>query len=413
MVRVCDAIMGSGKSQSAISYMNERPARKFVYITPYLDEAERIARSCPALRFVQPSGTLPSCGFSKLEHTRLLLDAGENIATTHAAFRAYTDDMAASIARHGYTLIVDEAVDVFREAHYSDGDISLLLEGGYLRCENGVYLPADKAYTGNRFRDLFEMFRCGNLIPVERPSGSRQFFYWAVPCDILRAFSDVFILTYLFESSDFRRFLDVCGIAYQHIGIRREDGVYRFSPSADYVPPYVAELRHRVQIYEGKLNRIGDKPTALSMNWMGAHREQRAQLKNHLYNYMRNIRHAPGSRILWTTYKRYEAELRGRGFYRGFLECNRKASNAFRERDTLAYCVNLYANPRKVDFFAQYGIDCDSDGYALSTMLQWIWRSAIRDGGEIGIYIPSSRMRALFQAWLEDPVPSGVGCPKK
>ncbi len=33
-IKVCDAIMGSGKSSAAISYMNEHPNQKFIYITP-------------------------------------------------------------------------------------------------------------------------------------------------------------------------------------------------------------------------------------------------------------------------------------------------------------------------------------------------------------------------------------------
>jgi len=33
-------------------------------------------------------------------------------------------------------------------------------------------------------------------------------------------------------------------------------------------------------------------------------------------------------------------------------------------------------------------------------MIQWIWRSAIRDGKEIWVYIPSRRMRELLKKWL-------------
>lgn len=43
----------------------------------------------------------------------------------------------------------------------------------------------------------------------------------------------------------------------------------------------------------------------------------------------------------------------------------------------------------------------DEDAYALSEMLQWIWRSSIRDGKPINIYIPSKRMRTLLMNWLE------------
>ena len=54
MIYVCDALMGSGKSSSCISYINEHPDKRYVYITPYLDEATRIAVACPEAHFVEP-----------------------------------------------------------------------------------------------------------------------------------------------------------------------------------------------------------------------------------------------------------------------------------------------------------------------------------------------------------------------
>ena len=42
----------------------------------------------------------------------------------------------------------------------------------------------------------------------------------------------------------------------------------------------------------------------------------------------------------------------------------------------------------------------DEDAYALSEMLQFIWRSAIRDGKEIWVYLPSVRMRSLLEEWI-------------
>ena len=46
--------------------------------------------------------------------------------------------------------------------------------------------------------------------------------------------------------------------------------------------------------------------------------------------------------------------------------------------------------------------EIDENKYALSEMIQWIWRSAIRNGEDIYIYIPSRRMRDLLLEWLND-----------
>ena len=42
----------------------------------------------------------------------------------------------------------------------------------------------------------------------------------------------------------------------------------------------------------------------------------------------------------------------------------------------------------------------NNDKIALAEMLQWIWRSQIRRGQPINIYIPSKRMRRLLMEWL-------------
>lgn len=65
------------------------------------------------------------------------------------------------------------------------------------------------------------------------------------------------------------------------------------------------------------------------------------------------------------------------------------------------YMVNLFMNVNDKRFYQRHGIDVDEDAYALSIMVQWIWRSAIRDGDEIYLYIPSRRMRNLLINWIE------------
>ena len=62
----------------------------------------------------------------------------------------------------------------------------------------------------------------------------------------------------------------------------------------------------------------------------------------------------------------------------------------------------MYAHPMVEHYFNQHGFSIDVNKYALSEMIQWIWRSAIRDGEDIYIYIPSKRMREVLQLWLND-----------
>ena len=45
-VTVIDSIMGSGKTTSLINMMNENTEEKFIYITPYRDEIDRVIANC-------------------------------------------------------------------------------------------------------------------------------------------------------------------------------------------------------------------------------------------------------------------------------------------------------------------------------------------------------------------------------
>ena len=94
--------------------------------------------------------------------------------------------------------------------------------------------------------------------------------------------------------------------------------------------------------------------------------------------------------------------LTGKGYTNGFLSYNIRATNEYRKRTCLAYCVNVFFNPFMKNYFLAYGVEVQEDVYALSEMIQWIWRSAIRDGEEIWVYIPSNRMRSLLENWLDD-----------
>lgn len=51
-------------------------------------------------------------------------------------------------------------------------------------------------------------------------------------------------------------------------------------------------------------------------------------------------------------------------------------------------------------FLSDNDVEFNQDLYALSEMLQFIFRSRLRNGEEIHLLIASSRMRELFNDWL-------------
>lgn len=133
-------------------------------------------------------------------------------------------------------------------------------------------------------------------------------------------------------------------------------------------------------------------------------------LKNNLSNFFRNIMKSRSSQNLWTTFCKdddldgavdWADLLAGNGYTKGFLACNAKGTNMYRHKTALAYMVNIFPNTVMQNFLHKMDVPLNQNMYALSELVQWIWRSAIRDGKEITIYIPSKRMRTLLIDWIE------------
>lgn len=403
-VKVCDAIMGTGKSSAAITYLNEHKNEKFIYITPYLDEAARIKKSCPTLKFVEPSEKLPEYNHRKSEHTAALIKKGRNITTTHQAFKRYTQDTLNDIKEQGYTLIIDENVDVLEVFDFHEDDLRLAIDAGYVTEQDDVYTLINADYKGNALRELFSLMKSRELIKMT-DKDNKSLFYWALPPELLTSFKNVFILTYLFTGQSLHHFMNIYNIPYEYIGIERtENGGCRFGEYPGYTPEYVRHLKDMIHILDSeRLNEVGNDYYALSMSWFKKDEENVEQLKRNIYNCVNNIwGNIPADRKLWGSYCGESNKIKGKGYSKSFLAFNAKATNTYRKRDYIAYIANLFMNVNEKKYYQAHGIKVDEDMYALSVMVQWIWRSAIRDGSEVYLYIPSRRMRTLLTNWIKN-----------
>ena len=124
-VRIVDEIMGRGKTSSAIRFINDSDKdEKFLFITPYLKEVERIKTNCPAKRFKEP------CFLKgrKLEGIKDLINRGENIVSTHALFQKFDLEVIDLCRAKNYTLIMDEVTDVVEKYEISKTDFEMLKE---------------------------------------------------------------------------------------------------------------------------------------------------------------------------------------------------------------------------------------------------------------------------------------------
>lgn len=389
--------MGSGKTSAAIATMQNDTESRYIFLTPYLSEVERIKSSCPSRHFVSPENR----GKGKLDSLQQLLAKGRNIASTHALFSTYTDETAALIRQGRYKLILDEVFSVVESVNISPQDLQILFDSGLIRMENdGEHVMwADDTYTG-AFQEIKELANSHNLIYYKN-----SFLFWNFPYHIFDAFSDITILTYMFKSQLQKYYYDINQAEIEYIGVEKSEKGYRFSKNIS-TPEYCKGFKDKIHILQHeRLNSIGDKKTALSVAWYEREdarpdKPSLNQLRKNLINLYKQIFVGKSTERMWTTYSTYQNRLAGGGYSTKFVSCNARATNEYRERRYLAYCINVFVNPFFKNYFAGHGAVVDEDGYALSEMIQWIWRSAVREGKDVWIYIPSSRMRNLLIDWL-------------
>ena len=394
-VYIVDEMMGRGKSSAAINYINSTSSERFIIITPYLDEVERYKNKCPTKHFKEP---IPKKG-SKLKDIKDLIKKGYNIVSTHALFQRFDEEVISLCKTLNYTLIMDEVAEVVQQYEITEDDIRILLK---LYCdydEKGklIWREDQQDYCG-KFSEVKNLCNLGGLTIVRN-----KILMWLFPVQTFLAFNKIYILTYLFNAQIQKYYYDYYNVNYTYLYISGNNvNDYQFFTEKETNNTYVSYSKLIHILDNDKLNIIGDFKTALSKSWYDKYHNSKImeQLKNNTSNFFRNIRNDNSKDNIWTTFKDYKSSISGKGYTRGFIPVNMRATNSYKDRTSLAYLVNIYLNPMIKGFFQDHNISVDEDGYALSEMLQWIWRSAIREGNEIFIYIPSKRMREILINWL-------------
>lgn len=320
-----------------------------------------------------------------------------------------------------------------------EANIKLLIDGGYIKIDDygRVHWISNNSYPDSAFSEVERLAKNGNLIWLDN-----CLLLWEFPPQIFQYFEAVYVLTYLFEGSYLKPFFDYHGLDYEKKSVIKADGGYELCPYDSDAPTrkkyrklihieqtlnYYKDGQHRYK--DGQLSSTGQD----RLMRRGRETTLSKSLKNDLYNYFQNIRHAKSSDILWTCKEAYKNQLKGKGYtsftkeypdpeepdnpdkvkrvtVECFLPLNARASNEYKERHNLAYIFCMNSNPSYDKYFAKRldkdgnPIAINNDLFALGCLIQWIWRSAIRNGEEIWIYIPAPRMRKLLNEWIDGEI---------
>ena len=396
-ITVVDAMMGRGKTSAAIRYMTDHAGEKrFLYVTPYLSEVDRVCERCD---FDEPDDTITS----KSQSLREMMSFGINIATTHSLFTIMDNECLQLARDKHYTLIVDEEMPVVESIKVSTPDMNMIMRGLAHEEENGHIVWDNDKYSG-AFSEYMEVAKGGNLYRCQNG------FYELLNPERFTAFDEAFLLTYMFDGSLLKGYFEYFGIPYEVVGVESDELGVKFSDKPDEPPAVdysgLIDIVGADECHPDQLNAIGDGRTSLSANWYkkrSIRNQDVKKLRCNLRTFFDRRMEAAGDKRIWTTFKSFAPWLYGprNRYSTSYLPLNLKATNEYRSATVVAYLVNRFIDPTISRLFESRGVTIDADKYATAEMLQFIWRSAIREGNKITLYIPSKRMRTFLKRWIK------------
>lgn len=405
MIRVVDAITGSGKSSWAIQDIIRKikNGERILYVTPYLSEIERLKDECRKVKIKLDEPDARRGKGSKSRDLVGLLLKGKNIVTTHACFDKVSKEFLYEAKDLGYTLYMDEVHEVVCQYYLSDYDLNLLLSENYIEIEEeSRRVIWKKSNYDGKFDDFKNLCDIGSIYYL-----NGNIYMWTFPHSVFSMMKDVYVLTYLFKGQTQAYYYDLYNLKYEMCSIKNTTPEIRGMKANYELIPYdenqyledIAKIRPLISIYEGKLN-LDINLSSYYLQHYKNDEEVITNLKNNISNYFRNILKGKSEDNMWTTLLDFKNLLKGKGYTKGFIEITARATNMFAHKKNLAYVYDRYMNPVIYNFFKNKGVNPNQDLYSASEIVQWVFRSAVRKGENINLYIPSKRMRNIFTKWI-------------
>ena len=411
-VVVIDALCGQGKTESVIEMMQKDVNGKFLYVTPYLSECHRVAGTMydpvdedkkpitdedgeyiyedtarlKDFKFKHPDDSFGKKGKSLCA----LLSSGENVVSTHALFTELGSN--AIEAAKDYTLIIDESVNAYTQdgrhktiAHALSRKIMYLDEDGItLRFDRNRFGEATEdnpdTAKGSLYESIAAQCDLGQLLLIRNKT-----VVWEMSADLLKNFKRVIICTYMFEGSEMSVYLKKKDIDYT---------VQKLSGAKT-----AKDVAHLIEVLDdSKLNSVGATGKLSSSAF--SHKDKKVVLcetmRRNLQNIFTNKWKAKADDRLWTCFVANKKAIGGEKYLNQFLSYNYKATNDYMDVHHVAFLIDVHTNPNIVEASEIKGGNIDQELYAVSSLIQFIFRSAVRKGEPIKLYLPSLRMRELL-----------------
>lgn len=418
-VEVCSYLMGSSKTNSIINWMSENNQDKYIYVVPNLNElqdTEDANSRVLSIGFKTPE--VSDIFKTKSEHLYHLCSIGESVACTHVLYKMLNESTLKLIKDKGYILVIDEEValiDTYTSA--SPADLVSLLNDKKVTISDTdgmvTWIANDEitdAYTKteHKYNKFYKHIKNENIYTTRQITTndkySSLFMVSQITKDVIDCAKRVIIITYLYKDSILDCFLRLKGFK-----VKRFTDVLIKEVSLEDVVSRVTLLP-----YDEKLSKL-----KLSSSWWNT--ATGADVKV-VENYIRRVSRKsglssgeimwtlPSSRTKWGQGKK-KIKVAPQSYVEGsdgepcWIACTMKATNRYSHKKLAIHCFNRYPHVAVYSYLNDYGYKIDQEKFAVSELLQWLFRSNIRTvGGQVTVAIASKRMYNLYLKWANGEI---------
>lgn len=410
-IELFDALCGTGKTTAIFQYMAKHQEKKWIYLSPMKTEIEtRVPAEADANGinfFIAVDKGKRSEYKTKTQQVLAAMKEGQNIACTHALMMLFQQEHIELLKEHQYHVVCDEELDLIEGFSLRQGDTKFLLENNRISIspDNGRVSFLSEMDIDTRYGDIKSYADMGCLYAARTRT---DFLVLQISPRVVEAAERFILLTYNYKGSIMDTFMQMHGFSCKYL----ED----IKPYKDN-KEVINKLRDLIVFVETpSVKKWQKKTNVLSATWW--RKTSTEEDFNDLRKAVRSVVSAQkgnSTNVMLTVPKHSitgydsdgESSKRVRKFTvdkliidDAYVQMNARATNDYAHKSIAIHLCNIYpSQPVKV-YMQDMGFVCDNDTFALNTLIQWLFRSCIRNDETVKVALFSGRMSVLLKEWL-------------